>query len=385
MASKSGVRNWEKKPILIVQGGWWGSEAKGLVTHKLTLEKKVNIAIRTGTVNAGHTVYHNGRAYPMQQLPVSWVDPECKLVLGPGAYIHPEILQREIEWVNEAFGDGSDVRHRLYIDHNCGIHLPEHQSVAALFDRTSSIGATGKGCSVAVVDKIQSRGVNKANTFKGWLIKESPDQEDFWETLLDCMHDTVGMVNLAYDGGQQLLIEGTQGTFLDLHLGPYPYTTHKQTQAANWMAEAGLSCTLPAKLWLVMRTFPIRVAGNSGPLPNEIGWEELYEEIVKTIPIRADGKLMAGDFANFVERTTVTRKIRRIARWDWPTFDRSIMLNRPYKIALTFMNYRYPQCWGAMSYPGDAPDHFISDVEYRGEVPVGMASYGPQIENCFMR
>lgn len=369
-------QNWKRKPILIVQGGWWGSEAKGLVTHKLTIERKVDVAIRTGTVNAGHTVYHNGRAYPMQQLPVSWVDPKCKLVLGPGAYISPEILEREIGWVNEAFGDGSDVRHRLYIDHNCGIHLPHHQTMAKAVDRTSSIGATGKGCAEAVINKIQHRAVGGAvTTFKQWLL-DGAGGGSLGSHLQDRLHDTVSMVNMYHDGGQQLLIEGTQGTFLDLHLGPYPFTTHKQTQAANWMAEAGLSCTLPTELWLVMRTFPIRVHGNSGPLPGEISWEELWGELIK----RSD---QIPNFDDFVERTTVTRKIRRIARWDWPTFDSSIMLNRPHKIALTFMNYLQPELWGVTTAP--VPDLFSQEVEHRGGVDVGIVSYGPSIDNCFMR
>src|ERR1019366_3082515 len=118
-------------PILIIQGGQWGSEAKGLICHKLTLEKKVEWAIRTGTVNAGHTVYHGGKAYAMQQLPVSWVRPECNLVLGPGAYIHPDILMREIEWIMQAQGMSvAEVLASIFIDYRCGIHLPAHTELS---------------------------------------------------------------------------------------------------------------------------------------------------------------------------------------------------------------------------------------------------------------
>lgn len=413
------------KPILIVQGGQYGSEAKGLITAKLTHDRRVDVAIRTGTVNAGHTVYYKGRAYAMQQLPVAWVRSDCKLVLGPGAYIHPEILQREIDWVNEAMPD-SDVRDRLFLDHNCGLHLPIHTHKSAESGRHHKMGATGKGSSEAVVDKIMGRGLDRVNLFEGYA--EDPKLQ---------FVDTASLVNLWFDQGQQLLIEGTQGTLLDLHLGPYPFTTHKQTQAANWMAEAGLSCTLPTELVLVMRTFPIRVAGNSGPLPQEVSWGQLARWI--NTKLKAAGKTdlvnmqaiaafesfvshatgMLGDpafwdsktraanqrlasevhgqawrslpehyrieLAKLFEMTTVTKKLRRIAQWNWEDAYRSVMLNRPSSIALTFLNYEFPSVWGVdrVGY-GNLPksdrlaiESYISNIERRLGVPVLYAGFGP--------
>lgn len=349
-----------KKPIIIVQGGQWGSEAKGLVAQKLTNVKKVDAAIRTGTVNAGHTIWYEGKQYKMQQLPVSWVRPECMLVLGPGAYIHPEILEREIGWINDAI-PGQDVRDRLLIDFNCGLHTPEHTERARIDNRHAKIGATGKGCSQAVVDKILGRGNG------GRLFADQYRMAPAWS---HCFADTVRTINEWFDNGDQLLIEGTQGTMLDLHLGPYPYTTHKQTQAASWMAEAGLSCTLPTDLWLVMRTFPIRVAGNSGPLPNEITWAELAREVGRPEE-------------EIAERTTVTNKIRRIARWDWYQARESVMLNRPHHIALTFINYVFPKLWGyKVGDPFDVPDGFHKYMSRIWELaPVDIASYGPLEEN----
>lgn len=427
-----------RKPIIIVQGGWYGSEAKGLVTHKLTIERSVDVAIRTGTVNAGHTVYHDGRPYAMQQLPVSWVKPNCTLVLGPGAYISPQIFYREVMWIADALRISVlETLKRIKVDFNCGIHLPSHTDLSTISGRHHSMGATGKGCSEAVIDKIKSRG-NSPCTFNNWLIQNN--EHAFWQMVYDvCLTDTVRYVNLCFDGGQQLLIEGTQGTLLDLHLGPYPFTTHKQTQAANWMAEAGLSCTLPTELWLVLRTFPIRVAGNSGPLPNELSWvdfatrlaenghpivadwalaefdikvmeilhrysdhppaidpaywtpnqrnthqaaaSEIHREAFRACPVEVQQELV-----KLFEFTTVTKKLRRIANWDWPTFDQTITLNRPHKIALTFMNYQSPHNWGATGTEqlDEVALDYIAYVARRGQCPVGMISYGPQIENCLM-
>ena len=432
------------KPILIVQGGQWGSEAKGLITHKLTLEKQVQWAIRTGTVNAGHTVYYGGRSYAMQQLPVSWARPGCNLVLGPGAYIHPDILVREIEWIMTARTLSlTEVLEILYIDRRCGIHLPLHTERAHYADRHHSIGTTGKGCSEAVIDKIKCRDSAVLPTFAEWV----DDKPGFWKQVAARICDTVTVVNNAYDAGDQILIEGTQGTLLDLHLGDYPYATHKQTQAASWMAEAGLSLQCETELWSVMRTYPIKVAGNSGPMPGETSWSRLARVInekqegrervadwalvewannlkmaqetewpeapgsepafwtdddrkrnkmcASELHKRAFGSLPLAtqlELCRLFEFTTVTKKLRRVAEWDWGVAQRSIMLNRPSYIALTFANYRWPKLWGAdykkafQNYGmwGDWVNLLGRESMKWGAGPVGIIGFGPQLEHTHM-
>ena len=84
-------------PITIVQGAQFGSEGKGAVAGALALRLHFDYAVRTGAINAGHTVYFEGKPYAMQQLPVAWVRPDTKLVIGPGAYVHYPTLIKEIE------------------------------------------------------------------------------------------------------------------------------------------------------------------------------------------------------------------------------------------------------------------------------------------------
>lgn len=433
----------KRLPVIIVNGGQWGSEAKGLVTHKLTMEKSVDYAVRTGTVNAGHTVYYNGKAYAMQQLPVSWVRPECNLVIGAGAFIHPDILMREIEWIMIATQSTmEDVISRIWIDRRCGIHLPAHTEKAKAADRHHSIGTTGKGCSEAVVGKIMGRSLDYPPSFAAWL----QGKPGFWEKVAGRLIDTSLLLNNVYDNGCQILVEGTQGTLLDLHLGDYPYTTHKQTQAASWLAEAGLSCTLPTDLWLVMRTYPIKVAGNSGPMPGEISWSmlarringsldrplvspeaisewnkallevrnewwpecpsfepgmwtqaekehnrmaasELHKKAFNSLPERTQKELR-----KLFEFTTVTNKLRRVAEWDWDLAYKSLRMNRPHHIALTFANYMWPQLWGARREEAFKNSKVWGpwvgragklSVELGGG-PVDMISFGPQIEHTHL-
>jgi adenylosuccinate synthase len=252
----------ERFPITVIQGAQYGSEAKGAVAAALVERDDYDAIIRTGTVNAGHTVINNGCPIAMQQIPVGWINRRTILVLGPGAYIHPEILAREIRLINQVLG--GDCRNRMLIDNRCGLHLPGHTSKAKAADRHHKMGATGKGCSEAVMDKIRTRGEGDSMLFREWLLNWGDPEtllgEDDANLLRGCQfHDTVRWVNDAFDAGQRIMIEGTQGTLLDLHTGPYPYTTHKQTAVGNWAAESGLS-------------IPYRMKWSWSPAPTRSGW-----------------------------------------------------------------------------------------------------------------
>lgn len=448
------------KPILIVQGAQWGSEAKGAVAAKLCQTHNVEYAVRTGAINAGHTVWFGGQRYAMQQLPTGWVNPSTKLVIGPGAYIHPPTLWREIDMINAAMPD-SDVRDRLYIDYRCGIHDVEAEEASAEANRHHRIGATGKGCSEAIVAKIRNRGAGYN------LFVQSEAGKDFRSRNYAQFIDTVEMLHAAYDDEAQILIEGTQGTLLDMHLGPYPFTTSRMTSAANWVAEAGLAPGMQYETVLVVRTFPIRVAGNSGPMTFEMEWTELAREI--NSKLEADGlapKVLQSAISDFeaclrmaaakavvddrykvptttdrtqfntrlsswsagdretyrvaaselhrdalnlctpqsvaelrklFEMTTVTKKLRRLARLNIPDLMIAKRVNRPNWIALTFMDYIEPALYrltrekldesreGSKTYRMDAIARavaYIDNLEHNlGGLEVRMVSFGPDPEN----
>lgn len=384
-----------RKPIVIVQGGQWGSEAKGAVAAALCLNRNIDIAVRTGAINAGHTVVYNGVKFAMQQIPTGWINPNTKLVIGAGAYIHPATITREINLINEAM-PGHDVRDRLFIDFRCGVHTEEAEAISKAANRHHSIGATGKGCSESIVAKIRGRNA-------GFQPFEKVNTD-----LRLRFTDTVQMLNDYIDNGAKLLIEGTQGTHLDLHIGPYPYTTSRMTSAANWVAEAGLSPALNYEVVLVCRTFPIRVTGNSGPMSSEIEWVDLARELNDKLnragrapivsafalaefesklmfaaceakysypknnkgepnvrpsswsvternqhraaasELHRDALLLCGgktqaELSKLFEMSTVTKKLRRIARLDLSDLRYAVAINRPSWIALTFMDYLVPE------------------------------------------
>lgn len=410
--------------IQIIQGGQFGSEAKGAIAAYLCEKDKVDFNVRTGATNAGHTVFYKGQPFKMQQLGCGWVNPDTRLVLGAGALIDPEILHREVQMVNAA--TGKDIRKRLYIDQRAGLHLPEHAESSKRSGRHHSIGATGKGCSEALVARIKGRG-------RGALLFGEVEAASGYQVM-----DTERMLNASWDQGAKIQLEGTQGQMLDLYLGPYPYTTHKQIGPAQWMLEAGLSPSLPTETVMVVRTFPIRVAGNSGPMRNEISWMILAGEInakrsalgltpiVKPESLDVWGETLetagesfdwpsdmrvhdqhrftaqqrvdyrgtlsecnalawrmlapevAEDLSRLFELTTVTKKLRRIARYDTTGFETALRQIRPKFVALTFANYLDVANWYQV------PDPPVESGSMIG-VPTHLISYGPESKHVVDR
>ncbi len=320
--------------LTVVIGGQFGSEAKGKVISYLAPE--VDVAVRTGAPNAGHTVFVAGEEYRLQQIPATFMNDACVLAIGAGALIDPELLKNEIIRTN--------TKKRLFIDPSAGIIEERHAESERELMR--AIGSTGKGCGAALIDRIGRR------TFR--LAKDVLTGVQ--------LADVAELLNQAIDGGKHVLVEGTQGFGLSLYHGIYPFTTSRDTTAANFLAEAGLSPRSVTDIILVIRTFPIRVAGNSGPLPHEISWEELSRRIGKPV----------------VETTTVTKKIRRVAEFDVNIVKRAIRLNRPTQIALQFLNYLFPQdegknSWNALSAPAKT---YIEHLERDLGVPITLIGTG---------
>ena len=131
-----------KGKVTIVIGGQFGSEAKGKVISFLADE--FDLAIRTGSPNAGHTVFKNGEIYRLQQIPATFVNKKCVLYIGAGALINPDILRKEVEHTN--------TKERLFIDPQAGIIEEKHLLQEG--ELVQKIGSTGKGCGAALADRI---------------------------------------------------------------------------------------------------------------------------------------------------------------------------------------------------------------------------------------
>lgn len=323
--------------VTVIIGGQYGSEAKGKVASYLAGE--FDIAVRVGSPNAGHTVLRGGRVFALRQVPATFVNPKCEIYIAAGALIDPEVLAAEVA--------ETGVAGRLVIDPAAGVITEEHRKSEA--ELVGAIGSTGKGCGAALAARIGRRG------FK--LAGEALDRNTY------TFDDTAARINAGLDAGKRVLVEGTQGCGLSLYHGDYPHVTSRDTTASGFISEAGLSPLAVREVILVIRTYPIRVAGPSGPLAGEITWEELSK--------RAGTQIEP-------ERTTVTQKVRRIAAFDLAAVRRAVMLNRPTQIALQFLNYLFPADENAASWDALSPEarKYIEKLETDLGVPVTLVGTG---------
>lgn len=292
-------------PITIVCGAQYGSEGKGKVTKYFAHKQEASAVVRCGGPNSGHTVYDvDNHKLILKQLPVSCVMDGVKSVISTGSYIDLYTLRDEMTMTG--------IRpENLIIDPNATIIRNNHK--AGEVEALGGIGSTMSGTGYALMDKI-----------KRDPCYESPVFAENVEWLIPYLGDTKKYLNSLLNKEERIIIEGTQGYGLSLlHSNDYPYVTSRDTTAASFLSEVGLSPINVDDVVLVIRTFPIRVAGTSGPLENEIDWDILSEECGKKV----------------IEHTSVTGKVRRVARFDPYIVMSAINANNPTKIVMNHMDY----------------------------------------------
>jgi adenylosuccinate synthase len=339
--------------LWVVVGGQYGSEGKGKVSAFIAKQENIDICVRCGGPNSGHSfVDENGRTVLLRQLPTGFVNPGARLLIPAGALIDPAVLKQEIDCLSLPPA-------RIGVDRNCFIIEEtdrEEERALGLRERLSS---TLCGVGAALSRRIL-RGDNAR------LAKDAVDEYPWLGKYLAHVSDEV---NEGVDQGRNVLIEGTQGFGLSLYHSPhYPRTTSRDTTAAGFLSEVGVSPRLVTEIVVVFRTFPIRVAGQqAGPLNDEITWDQLRTESGYSYPIH--------------ELTSVTRAVRRVARFDWQLARKAVAFNRPTKLAINGLDYldvtnsgvRRPQ---DLSLKGRA---FVHRIQEELAVPCSYLGTGPSL------
>jgi len=391
----------------VVVGLQAGSEAKGKLISVLTSQYKA--LVRTGAPNAAHVSYCGKLPYTWHQLPAGSMNfPKAKIILGVNAQIDLKYLKREIQFLkdNNAWL-GEDGRPRLVIDKNAtmidpvdkiaenGGRMPDCGSMyyePTKCEEHLKLGGTCVGCSklpkdsawMALGSTTSGSGANairrilrgtKMAKLAGQVEDVVPlryaDEDEFTREFV-C--DTVSLLGDMIDNNEDILLEGTQGSVLSLYHGYRGKTTSRDTNAASWCSEAGVSPLSIREVYGVARTYPIRVAGASGPMSGtEITWNDItaFAKSVKQIE----------------EKTSSTKRVRRVFLFGDVDFQKSMKLNRPTKLCLTFADYLCAEDYGKNRWEDLSPQTqaWIIGTEQRNNVHFEYVSTGPEQESTIYR
>lgn len=321
-------------PCTVVAGGFWGDEGKGKIISYLALHDKVDVCVRTGSVNAAHTIWYQGKRYALHMVPGGFVNEKCRLLIAPGANVHVGQFLKEV--------DETNVKNRIGVDNQASIIEEKHSVQDKTNAHLKGLGTTGWGVGPAIEERVR-------RTAK--LARDIPELKPY-------LADVAADVNNALDRKKQVLLEGTQGVLLSFFHGTYPYVTGRDTSASAICSEAGVGPTRVDDVLLVLKSFVTRVG--TGPLPGEISKEEAIKR-------------------GWFETAAGTGRDRRAAPFNFELARRSVMINGATQIALTKLDAVYPGCKGAKTYeevPRDAKQ-FINKVEKETGVPVVFIGTGP--------
>jgi adenylosuccinate synthase len=287
-------------PVTIVVGGQYGSEGKGKIAALVGASLRNPWHVRCGGPNSGHTVTVGGKNIVLRQVPSSTSHGEGTFCLAAGCAINIEILIQELETV------GID-RERIIVDPRAVIVTNADREIEA--GQLANIGSTCSGTGAAMIRRV-------SRSPECFLAKDSDllQQRCRVETVAPMLHKHVN------ENGN-VVVEGSQGFGLSLLHGPdYPFVTSRDTTAAGFAMEVGLSPRAIDKIVMVVRTFPIRVGGPSGPFAGETSWEEVAR--ISSAP------------SVVPEYTSVTQRLRRVAHFDLRAVQLACAYNRPTSLAV---------------------------------------------------
>ena len=339
--------------VTVVVGGQYGGEGKGKIVSYLSMRDEAHYVVRCGGPNSGHTVNLSGKIYQLRLLPAGFVNNRTRLLLPAGALVNPRILLDEI---NLCEVEPS----RVGVDFNVGIITEREISYETQLRLRHNIGSTLSGTGAAVAKRVLRDG-------SFILAKDVVQLRPFLTNVSE-------EINVAIDAGKYIIVEGTQGFGLSLyHSECYPYATSRDTTASAFLSEIGISPLRVEHIIMVTRTYPIRVGGNSGPLKDEVSWEQL--------------RRLSGYPYEIAEYTTATKRLRRVALFDWDLVRRAAKVNRPTQIALHGLDYTDYRNKGVTTFDDltKSAKEFVEAVEQELNVKVTFVGTGPTNEELIDR
>jgi adenylosuccinate synthase len=280
-------------PAIVLVGAQWGDEGKGKATD--LLGGAVDYVVRyQGGNNAGHTVVIDDEKYALHLLPSGVLTPGCTPVIGNGVVIDPGVLFRELDDLTARGVDTS----RLLISANAHLITPYHRTIDKVTERflgKNRIGTTGRGIGPTYADKVNRIGIRVQDVFDPKILRQKvegaleqknqllvkvynqralavdaivAEYVGYADQLRPHVVDTARVLNKVLDDGKVVLLEGSQGTLLDLDHGTYPFVTSSNPTAGGACAGSGIGPTKITRVVGILKAYTTRVG--SGPFPTEL-------------------------------------------------------------------------------------------------------------------
>ncbi|MFI9270176.1 adenylosuccinate synthase [Kitasatospora sp. NPDC052896] len=280
-------------PALVLVGAQWGDEGKGKATD--LLGGSVDYVVRyQGGNNAGHTVVIGDQKYALHLLPSGILSPNVTPVIGNGVVIDPGVLLSELSGLDERGIDTS----KLLISGNAHLITPYHRTLDKVTERflgKRKIGTTGRGIGPSYADKINRIGIRVQDLFDESILQQKIEAAlhdknqilvklynrrampadlvveeylGYADKIRPYLADTTLVLDRALKDGKVVLLEGGQGTLLDVDHGTYPFVTSSNPTSGGACTGAGIGPTKIDRVIGILKAYTTRVG--SGPFPTEL-------------------------------------------------------------------------------------------------------------------
>lgn len=360
--------------VIICVGGQWGDEGKGKVVDLLAETSQVVVRSQGGN-NAGHTVVVGGRTFKFNLIPSGILHPQTVCVIGNGVVLDPKVLLAEVDQLEAGGADLSN----LVISERAHMIMPYHPVLDRLEESARGddrLGTTFRGVGPAYSDKVRRIGFRVGDLQKLRFLEKKlnfvlplkndilvklygappftvsdilEEYTEYGRRLDRYIRDPYPLLQGALGRGERVVLEGAQGTMLDLDLGTYPYVTSSYPSSGGALAGAGLGPREVTATVGVFKAYTTRVG--YGPLPTEL----------------------EGDLADFLreegaEYGTTTGRARRVGWFDAAVGRYAVGVNGIDSVALTKLDVldsleKVRICAGYVS-KGEPQDHPMANISH---------------------
>jgi len=361
-------------PAKIILGAQWGDEGKGKIVDTVAIDSDLVLRYQGGA-NAGHTVYIKGKKYVLHLLPSGILTPGIQCILGNGMVIDPEAFFEELDFLDK---NNIDYKNRIFISDRAHLIFPYHKLIDQQSEKkldSNKIGTTGRGIGPAYVDKYNRKGIRLAELINDDVLETRLKKNvEYYNKILveqyyqkpiqfkEILENTKSIAEkikpyvvesskLVYDSwkdDKSLLLEGAQGSLLDIDFGTYPFVTSSNPVSGGASCGTGLPPTAFNEVIGVMKAYVTRVG--EGPFPTEEN-SEIGEKL------RKEGS----------EFGATTGRPRRCGWFDVVAAQYSVRINGLTSVALTKLDvldsFDDIKICTSYEFEGEKVDNFPASLE----------------------